>query len=298
MSEWYRRAGSAGRRGFDVAIGPREAGWDHAGLYVATLAPGESRVIDTGEFEWLVLPLSGQARVECGSSIVLLAGRPDPFSGPTDFAYAPVRSRITVTSMKGARLAFPHATATRALPFRRIDAEVVPVELRGVGQCSRQVHNFGTPDVLDADSLIACEILTPGGNWAGYPPHKHDEARTDVESRLEEISYFELRGGHASPDGARGVAYQRVYGTRDRPINVLAEVRNGDVVLVPHGYHGPTMAPPGYDLYSLNVMAGPGPGREWLFTEDPDHAWLRSTWAGQAVDPRLPFPARRGHGIR
>ena len=56
------------------------------------------------------------------------------------------------------------------------------------------------------------------------------------------------------------MAYQRVYGTEERPIDVLAEVRTGDVVLIPHGWHGPSMAAPGYDLYYLNVMAGPGAG--------------------------------------
>jgi 5-deoxy-glucuronate isomerase len=79
-----------------------------------------------------------------------------------------------------------------------------------------------------------------------------------------------------------------VYGTAERPVDVLAEVRTGDVVVVPHGWHGPAMAPPGYDMYYLNVMAGPG-RREWLVRDDPDHAWVRQTWALQKVDPRLPF---------
>ncbi len=111
------------------------------------------------------------------------------------------------------------------------------------------MHNFGVPDVLDADRIIACEVLTPGGNWSSYPPHKHDEDR-DGESVLEEIYYFEVANG--------GPGYQRVYGTPERPIDVTTEVRTGEIVLVPHGWHGPSMAAPGYDLYYLNVMAGPG----------------------------------------
>src|SRR5438067_1935536 len=77
----------------------------------------------------------------------------------------------------------------------------------------------------------------------------------------------------------------------DRPVDVLAEVRSGDVVLVPHGWHGPAMAVPGYDLYYLNVMAGPGPARAWLISDDPAHAWVRGTWTEQPVDPRLPMTA-------
>lgn len=96
---------------------------------------------------------------------------------------------------------------------------------------------------------------------------------------LEEIYYFEVAGGPNAP----GMAYHRVYGPG---IDVLAEVRQGDVALVPHGWHGPSMAVPGYDLYYLNVMAGPSPERAWLITDDPDHAWIRDTWRDQDVDPR------------
>jgi 5-deoxy-glucuronate isomerase len=293
MNEWHRGAGSASRAGFDVAIGPREAGWEHTGLYVVTLAAGESRVITGREFEWLVLPLAGQVRVECAGKLVFLFGRKGPFAGPTDFAYIPVRSSFTITSTAGARIALPHAKASEPLPFRRIPAEETVVELRGAGQCSRQVNNFGTPSVLHAESLIACEVLTPAGNWSSYPPHKHDEYREDHESVLEEIYYFEMRAAGDAPESAQAFGYQRVYGTNDRPINILAEVRSGDVVLVPRGWHGPSMAPPGYDMYYLNVMAGPGVTREMLTRDDPDNAWVRKTWASQKIDSRLPFGGRR-----
>jgi 5-deoxy-glucuronate isomerase len=155
----------------------------------------------------------------------------------------------------------------------------VPVELRGAGQASRQVNNFCSPEAFEADKLIAVEVLTPGGNWSSYPPHKHDETRPGAEAELEEIYYFETEG----------LAYQRVYGTHDRPIEVLAEVGTGDVVLIPHGWHGPSIAAPGYHLYYLNVMAGPEEERAWRFCDDPAHAWIRGTWDGQAIDPRLPL---------
>lgn len=293
MGEWLRKAGSAAKPGFDVAIGPVEAGWDHTGLDVMTLAPGESRVITGREFEWLVLPLSGQVRVECGGALVFLVGRRGPFDGTTDYAYVPVGSSFTITSPAGARIALPHARADEPLPFRRIPAEETVFELRGAGSCSRQVNNFATPSVLNARSIMACEVLTPAGNWSSYPPHKHDEHIDGWESQLEEIYYFELRPQGDSPASAKPFGYQRVYGTQDRPINLLAEVRSGDVVLVPHGYHGPAMAPPGYDMYYLNVMAGPGRHRQWLTQDDPDHAWVRETWASQKVDPRLPFGGGR-----
>jgi 5-deoxy-glucuronate isomerase len=266
-----------------LVVTPESAGWGHAGLRVAELAPGESVEFALPADEALVLPLSGACRVECAGEKLELAGRPSPFAGPADVAYLPVGSPVRLSTVDGGRFAVPTARATRRLPVRYVAAADVAVELRGAGACSRQVHNFGTPGELDAEKLIACEVLTPGGNWSSYPPHKHDEER-DGELPLEEIYYFEV--------ARDGLAYQRVYGTADRPIDVLEQVRTGDVVLVPHGWHGPSMAAPGYDLYYLNVMAGPSARRAWLIRDDPAHAWVRDTWSGQPVDPRLPMGRR------
>jgi 5-deoxy-glucuronate isomerase len=255
---------------------------------VTDLAAGESRTVKTGEQEWIVVPLSGSATVEAEGARYELAGRPDVFSAATDVLYVPRDSAFTVTSTAGGRYAFCSATARTSFPVTLVRAGDVPDELRGAGTASRRVRNFGTPGVLEADSIIACEVITPAGNWSSYPPHKHDEERDGVETSLEEIYYFELRPEPGSPAVAEGAfGYQRVYGTPTRPIEVLAEVRSTDVVLVPHGWHGPAMAPPGYDMYYLNVMAGPGETRAWLICDDPAHAWVRQTWDGQPVDPRL-----------
>jgi 5-deoxy-glucuronate isomerase len=157
----------------------------------------------------------------------------------------------------------------------------VGVELRGAGAASRQVNDFCGPESFEADRLIAVEVLTPSGNWSSYPPHKHDEDVPGVETELEEIYYFEV--------AADGFGYQRVYtsGPR-REIDVTAEVRSGDAIVMPFGYRGPSMAAPGYDLYYLNVMAGPGE-RAWRFTDEPAHAWIRDSWADQKLDARLPL---------
>jgi 5-deoxy-glucuronate isomerase len=272
----------------DVHVTPESAGWTFSGLTVVTLAPGEQRTWSTGDAETLVLPLAGGCTVTCAGETVELAGRPDVFSGPSDFAYVPRDAEITLASEDGGRFALPSARCGRTLPFRRQPVEGVPVELRGAGPASRQVNNFCTPDSFEADALIACEVLTPGGNWSSYPPHKHDEQTAD-ESELEEIYYFEVAAGPAGP----GIGYQRVYGSPGHDVDVLAEVRTGDVVLVPHGWHGPSMAAPGYDLYYLNVMAGPGDERAWRICDDPDHGWVRDTWAAQEIDPRLPFGRAR-----
>ncbi|GLW65102.1 5-deoxy-glucuronate isomerase [Actinomadura rubrobrunea] len=265
-------------------ITPEKAGWTYSGLRVVALPPGGEHALRTGEEEMLVLPLAGSCTVTIDGAVFELQGRRSVFTRVTDFAYAPRDAEVTIRSAGGGRFALPSARCEARLTPRYGPAEGVPVELRGAGQASRQVNNFCTPEAFEADRLIACEVLTPGGNWSSYPPHKHDEDRPG-ESVLEEIYYFEVADGPAGP----GMGYQRVYGTPERPIDVLEEVRTGDVVLIPHGWHGPSMAVPGYDLYYLNVMAGPGPERAWRICDDPAHAWVRDTWPGQPLDPRLPL---------
>ena len=270
-----------------MAIDPEVAGWEFTGLRVGTLVASGSISFETGENEAIVLPLAGGFIVATAEATYDLAGRPSPFAGPTDVAYLPRDATAEVTAPHGGRFAVATARASRRLSAQYLPAGAVPVELRGAGACSREVRNFGMPGSLEADRLMAVEVVTPGGNWSSYPPHKHDEAGP-TETALEEIYYYEIAGGPAG----QGFAHQRVYGTPDRPIEVLAEVRDGDVVLVPHGWHGPTMAVPGYDLYHLNVMAGPGEERAWKSHDDPAHAWIRDTWRGQAMDPRLPVSPR------
>jgi 5-deoxy-glucuronate isomerase len=246
----------------------------------------------SGDDELVVLPLEGACSVAVDGETFALEGRDGVFSAVSDFAYVPRDARVEIESEGGGRFALPSARAERRLEPRHVAAEEVPVELRGAGRASRQVNNFGAPEALAADRLIAVEVLTPGGNWSSYPPHKHDVERPGEETALEEIYFFDVARG---PGGTPGIAYQRVYGSGPgREIDVCAEVRSGDVVVMPHGYHGPSMAAPGYDLYYLNVMAGPGE-RAWRFTDDPDHAWIRKSWEGMELDPRLPMTSARRH---
>jgi 5-deoxy-glucuronate isomerase len=264
---------------YDLEITPEGAGWGFCGLRILSLDPGGSDAFETGEDELIVLPFEGGCMVTVDGETFALTGRGGVFDGPTDFAYAPRDAHVEIASQGGGRFALPSARAQERLAPRDVAAGDVPIELRGAGQMSREVHNFCAPEAFAADRLIAVEVITPGGNWSSYPPHKHDEEIPGKETALEEIYYFEVAGG--------GFAYQRAYGPG---IDILEEVRSGDTVLLPSGYHGPSMAAPGYDLYYLNVMAGPGE-RAWRFTDDPAHAWIRDTWAGLQVDPRLPMTA-------
>ncbi|MEV8535247.1 5-deoxy-glucuronate isomerase [Streptomyces sp. NPDC051211] len=295
-------------------------------LRVLELGAGESYGFECGDCEWIVLPLEGGCRVRCaepsptpplpavpicgsaawgapppdprasnaggagsapngGGDEVVLRGRVSVFGGVTDFVYLPRDGRAEVSSDEGGRFALVGARCERRLTARYGAAADVPVELRGSGSCSRQVNNFAAADAFECDRLIAVEVLTPGGNWSSYPPHKHDEHHPGEESRLEEIYYYEIAPHGDTP----GLGYQRVTPSPAGKTDVLTEVRSGDAVLIPDGWHGPSIAAPGHDMYYLNVMAGPDGPREWLIRDHPDHAWIRDTWPAQQTDPRLPF---------
>ena len=196
------RRGSTAEKPFAVVVTPQNAGWSYSGLRLLELPIGSRATFTTGPDEMLVLPLAGGCDVTCDDERVTLTGRRSVFTRVTDFAYLPRDATVTVRAPNGGRFALPAARAGRRLPFRYGRAEDVAVELRGAGQASRQVNNFCTPESFEADRLIACEVLTPGGNWSSYPPHKHDEAG-EGESSLEEIYYFEVA---PSPSGAPGAA--------------------------------------------------------------------------------------------
>ena len=250
------RRGEAGDGPFSLVITPESAGWGYSGLRVLELPAGGSATFDTGADEMLVLPLSGGCVVDCDGER-FDAHRPgaacSPGSPTSPTCRATPRSRVRRgrRPVRAARRPRRPAAAARYGP-----AEDVPVELRGAGQASRQVNNFCTPDAFEADRLIAVEVLTPGGNWSSYPPHKHDEAARRRDRARGDLL---LRGRRDRP--ARAWPTSASTGTRTGRSTSAPRCAPATSVLIPHGWHGPSMAAPGYDLYYLNVMAGPGAER-------------------------------------
>lgn len=294
MTNWVYPAGTASDGPWDLSLGAYDSsttvdGWEHTGLKTATLSD-RPLTLDAVAEERIIIPLSGDVTAVVDGQTYRLSGRESVFAGPTDMLYTGVEKAVEISGDAGVRLAVASAPARESYPTRLITKQEAPLELRGAGNCSREVRNFGTPAALEADRFIVCEVLTPAGNWSSYPPHKHDEEKEGQETRLEEIYYFETRVTPDAPaEATDAIGYQRVYASDERPIDVNTEVRTGDVVLVPYGWHGPAMAPPGYDMYYLNVMAGPGPVRSWLISDDPHHGWVRQQWDAQEIDARLPF---------
>ncbi|UOQ59296.1 5-deoxy-glucuronate isomerase [Leucobacter rhizosphaerae] len=299
---WFHRRGDLAEGGWETVVDERTAGWEHTGVRVARLSEGQSIELSGTGVERLIVPLAGSFSVahaaagDASAATTTLAGRASVFAGPTDVLYLSSDSTGTVTATSPGESRFLVATSPTGIvrPTHYMPVDEVPVELRGAGASSRQVHNFGRKESLDAARFIVVEVITPAENWSSYPPHKHDVHTPGHESELEEIYYFEVAPTREAPAEVGEEHAFGMFSTYSSPagdIDIDARVFTGDVALVPFGYHGPAVAAPGYDMYYLNVMAGPDPERTWLISDDPAHGWVRDTWEGQELDSRLPFTA-------
>lgn len=294
--QWTYSAGELAQDSWDCLVDASIPGWQHTGLRVGTLAAGKTIHIPADGIERLITTLDGEGftveyRLEGEDHFAHapLRGRASVFDGATDNIYLPVATEIRIEG--AGRVIIAEAPAQNKKPVRFQLAEDVPVFIRGAGRETREVHDIGGAEALEADRFIVVEVIVPAGNWSGIPAHKHDTYIPGVESNLEEIYYFETaitRTAH-KPTAADPTGFIRAYASDERPIDITEEVRSGDVALIPYGWHGPVMATPGSDLYFLNVMAGPDPDRSWNITDDPNQAWIRETWHAQEPDSRLPY---------
>jgi len=248
-----------------LTITPASAGWKYVGFEVRRLAAGQTAELPSAGNETCIVVLTGTADVHVdGRSFTRLGGRKSVFEDvPPGAVYAPSGCRIRIQAVSAAEIALCSAPATAGGEPRAISGERMPQEVRGEGTNRRFVRNV-LPQTEPAQRLLVVEVITPGGHWSSYPPHKHDTDAPPAETQLEETYYHRL-------DPPQGFAFQRVY-TDDRSLDQTVCVEDGDVVLVPRGYH-PVGTPHGYDLYYLNVMAGPV--RNWIFRDDPAHAWIK-----------------------
>jgi 5-deoxy-glucuronate isomerase len=248
-------------------ITPQSAGWEYVGFEVFDLRPGERLSRVSPDRELCLVLLSGEATVRVnGADLGVVGPRPNPFDGRPYAVYLPPRAEAQLTAREICELAAGSAPAAGRYPPRLIRPEDVSEEVRGTGTNTRRVYNV-LPETAPGERLLVVEVLTPGGHWSSYPPHKHDRARGEgtahEETQLEEIYYHRL-----APPG--GFAVQRVY-SDDRTLDETLAVEDRDVVLVPRGYH-PVSAPHGFELYYLNVMAGPV--RRWRITTAPGYEFL------------------------
>ncbi len=250
--------------GMVARITPESAGWGYVGFELHRLNPGQTVAAKTGSKEVCLVFITGRGAARAdGEDFGLLGERMSVFQGAPWSLYVPQDSEWSVTAETNLELAVCQAPGLGGgLPARVIGPDEVKQEVRGKGTNTRYVTNI-LPEGEPADSLLVVEVITPGGHTSSYPPHKHDQDNLPVELYLEETYYHRL-------NPPQGFAFQRVY-TDDRSLDETMAVEDGDIVMVPKGYH-PCAACHGYDLYYLNVMAGPK--RTWKFHNAPEHAWL------------------------
>lgn len=247
-----------------LRVTPESAGWDHVGFEVVRLADGRAYYGGEVARETCIVLVTGIADILVDGNVLgRVGGRTHVFDDRAPGAiYAPAGARFTVIAVGDAEVALCTAPGFPKRPPRVISEKEMPRETRGQGGNTRYVRNI-LPEGMPADGLIVVEVVTPAGHWSSYPPHKHDTTDGGLEAALEETYYHRI-----SP--SQGFAVQRVY-TDDRSLDETICVTDGDVVMVPRGYH-PVGAAHGYDLYYLNVMAGPE--RRWVFRNDPAHDWI------------------------
>lgn len=252
-------------------VTPESAGW----RYLSFGVRGGSFEADSAEFELALVPLSGVFDVSCGAETWRIGGREDVFAGMPWALYLPRDSSYRVAG--DGELAVCGARCEARREPRLVEPGDVEVEVRGAGNATRQINHLVKPE-FPAERLLVVEVFTPSGNWSSYPPHKHDEDNPPGEVVLEETYYFRTPAPEA-------FAVQRLYSPR-HALDLTATVGDGDLLLVPYGYHT-TAAAHGYDLYYLNALAGDR--RSMAAADDPALAWVRAAWAELEPDPRVPL---------
>ncbi|HEY8776388.1 MAG TPA: 5-deoxy-glucuronate isomerase [Gaiellaceae bacterium] len=267
------------RHGEWDAVDPTSASWRYLSFRVERLSDGEQVSRETGDDEVALVPLAGRCAVESGGERWELGGRASVFDGMPWGLYLPRESGYTIVAMGDGEIAVCGALADERLEPRLVRPEEVEIEVRGSGNATRQINHIIKPE-FPAERLLVVEVFTPAGNWSSYPPHKHDEDHPPGEVVLEEVYYYRTQ---MEPAGA--FAVQRLYSPQ-HGTDVTETVRDGDIMLVPHGYHT-TAAAHGYDLYYLNGLAGDR--RSMASADDPALAWIRPAWADLEPDPRVPM---------
>ena len=261
-------------------ITPADANWTYVGFGLHQLRAGDSVEQATGDREVILVLVEGKAQIKTRNAndadqdfgdqnlgdqnFGELGDRMNVFEKtPPHCVYIPNGSRWTAKATTQCTLAICCAPGKGNHKAQLIGPAGIELETRGTGANERFIHNIAMENREIADSLLVTEVFTPQGNWSSYPPHRHDEDNFPHMTYLEETYYHRL-------NPAQGFGIQRVF-TEDGQLDETMAVSDGDVVLVPKGHH-PCGAPYGYEMYYLNVMAGPL--RKWRFQNHPDHDWI------------------------
>lgn len=251
-----------------IHVDTASANWEFIGLTVHRLRPGTPLSVESDGDEYAIVLLSGACTITHENNQVSLGPRANVFIDRPWTYYLPVGSICSIAVSTISEIAICRSKATVVHAPKLITPDDVGIEIRGAGNATREIRNIISP-AFPADKLLVVEVITPSGNWSSYPPHKHDIHDMPREADLEEIYYYRI-------DSTDGFGLQRLH-TADGSIDEAYVIQDGDLLLVPFGYHTFAVAQ-GYTGYYLNVLAGDEPVRTMQPSDDPKHAWVRATW--------------------
>jgi len=263
MANLHRKPTASRGKVHDIT--PENAGWSYVGFGLYHMKAGETVREETGEREVILVLVEGRARITgAKQNFGELGQRMSVFERlPPACVYVPNGTDWAAAATTDCVLAVCSAPGASGHKAAVIGPEGIELETRGKGGNTRYIHNIAMENRDVADALLVTEVFTPQGNWSSYPPHRHDEDDFPNMTYLEETYYHRL-------NPAQGFGFQRVF-TEDGSLDETMAVSDGDVVLVPKGHH-PCGSPYGYEMYYLNVMAGPL--RKWRYKNHPDHDWI------------------------
>jgi len=220
-------------------ITPALAGWRYVGFSLYRLRAGETASEVTGDREVILVMVEGKAKLEGGGKDWgVLGERMSVFEKwPPHCLYLPDGSDWKAVAETDCVIAVCSAPGKGGHEARRIGPDGISLTQRGEGTNTRYINNIAMENEDFCDSLLVTEVFTPAGHWSSYPSHRHDEDDFPRITYLEETYYHRL-------NPADGFGIQRV----------------------PRGHH-PCGALHGFEMYYLNVMAGPL--RKWRFVAAP-----------------------------
>jgi 5-deoxy-glucuronate isomerase len=196
----------------------------------------EPLALETGERETGLICLKGSATVSTGEEAYTM--------NRYDALYVPRDSRLEISpSAEGCDLAEVAAPVERQYPVQFVSFAEVREDpalhfIAGKPPIERDLNILLGKNV-EAGRIMAGVTFSSDGNWTSFPPHEHQDM-------LEEAYlYIDM------PAPQWGI--QMVYTNKDNP-ELIEVVREGDVVLMPQGYH-PNVAAPGGSINFLWMMA-------------------------------------------
>lgn len=176
--------------------------------------------------------------------------------------YMPSEQNLEIEAIDRIKIAVCATPAIEKTQPQVIREKDVVLKLLGEVPYQRET-SFIIDQNTNAKVLTIGEAYCTKGNWAGFPPHKHDINDMPNECIAEEIYYFLF-------EPKQGFAVQCLY-TSDGSTDEAYRVKNDELVEFPFGYHT-TVSTPGYETYFLWLMAGDYQG--FNRSSDPEHKWI------------------------